>query len=252
MSERERHFRAEEPSGRFTLLLVVGSPPAHAERLRDRRRSVGSARHLEATLSVARAAFAAGGRVVMPSDRGMAPVLAALALDYAAVAATERAEPVAHPLVVADSAGSDPTLAALLAPYAARGAVLHVGRDGEAVRLEQVWDRTKLDPEHPPRHPVTPELLRRWESRMAIFVTPGDEAHRDLLLLREHGVQAVSLAHADPAHVHAWDLHDVALAFREEGADRWTTRERSAREDRAETVPPYAFLAQRLVRDLRG
>ena len=67
----------------------------------------------------------------MPADRGMSPLVASIALDYAALAATEAAEAPTAPLVVVDTGWRDSTLGALLAPLAALGALRHETAEGE-------------------------------------------------------------------------------------------------------------------------
>lgn len=254
MSERSRHFRAAAPSAAFTLLLVATSPAPDPER-RDRAHwaeagVAGSTARFEATLSVARAAFAAGGRVVMPSDRGMSPIVAALALDYAAAPATERSSEPLHPLVVVDSESSDATLAALLAPYAAHGAVAHVGPEGEPVRLEQAWDEVRLDSSPSRRQPVTEQLVERWQPAGAVFVSPHEEAEKELELLQASGIQVAAMAHVDPEHAERWRSHDIMQAFVTEHPGRWADREQAAPGGRRDALEPWAFLAQLLVSTL--
>ena len=64
--------------GRGTILLVADSPP-------EESRSVGTSpagRHV-AIIALARAVFAAGGRIAMPADAGLSALIATIGLEHA-------------------------------------------------------------------------------------------------------------------------------------------------------------------------
>lgn len=253
MSEHHRGFRAIEPHDAFTILLVVPSPkPGYDRGPREFGDRPGSGvasptERFEAVAGVARAAFAPGGRIVMPGDRGMSPIVAAIALDYASLPAAERWVEPSSPLTVVDTEWPDMTLAALLAPYVMRGAVRHVGPDDEPVRLESGWEERELEPSPQRRQPVAPGLIERWAPAGAVFVSPDEKAEREMTLLEERGIPAVAIAHADPESADRWRHRDSVRGMMSERRRRWLERDVGERPRRRADVEPYAYLAQRLI-----
>jgi hypothetical protein len=181
----------------------------------------------------------------MPADRGMAPVAAAIALDYASLPAAERSMEPRFPLTVVDTAYPDDTLAQLLAPYAMRGAVQHVGPNFEPHRLEPGWENGELSPETGSRHPVTSPLLERWNPAAAIFVAPDAQASQDIELFLERGVPFTSIAHTDPRTADEWHRWDAAQIMSGRPR-RWAARDQQERPPVAE-VEPYDYLMQRFI-----
>lgn len=252
MSDARRHeFRAIEPHERFTILLVAASPPVVDPDERGLARGAGGtspAGTIDAVISVARAVLAEGGRIVMPGDRGMSPIVASVALDYAALAATERDKQPPAALVVASTLWPELTLAALLEPYVLRGAVLHVGPDGDPV--EPADDRTyerEIDTSYEHRQPVVPWLIEQWRPAGAVFVAPEADAQHDMELLRDSSIAFAVLAHADAERAKQWREHDAARLMMAERPARWANRDDVKRGPQSEDVVPYAYIAQRLV-----
>jgi hypothetical protein len=249
MTERSA-FRAIEPHDAFTILLVAPSPPEHKTDQEGRREHAGIASmtgRLDAVLSVARAAFAIGGRVVMPGDRGMSPLVAATALDYAPQRATERTTAAHVPLVVVDTQESDRTLADLLAPYVMRGAVLHVGPNGEPPSLDG-WNERESDRSRRPRQPVTPRMLDAWPPDGAVFVAPELHAETEAQLLADRGIPLAAIAHADGRHARHWESRDPLVGIVNERRSVRTERDASSgTQPEADEAQPFAFAAQLLV-----
>ena len=250
---RERHYRARKPDAAFTILVVVGSAPlievTHEDRAEETATAAG---RLEAVLALARATFAVGGRIVMPADRATAPVLAAIALDYAELPATERTAAPTAPLVVVDTGGYDDTLDALLEPYAARGAVLRFGAHGEPLERRR-RERADLDPSAGHRHPVTDELIERWAFAGAVYVSPDDAADDEIRRLDAHGIDVAVLAVADPVERERHRQRDAAGEMLRGRRRRWLPREH-ADAGRRPILPaePYAYVAQRLIAGWTG
>lgn len=251
---RERHYRGIEPRAAFTILAVVGSAPKHSadgERS-DEEEVAATAGRYEAVIAVARATFAVGGRIVMPADRAVAPVVASIALDYAALPATERGHVPPTPLVVADTGGYDDTLDALLEPYAARGAVTRYGAHGEEIETRR-RERRELDPHGAHRHPVTDMLLERWPLAGAVYVSPDDAADDEIGRLEARGIQVAVLALDDPYERERHGHRDAARRMMEGRRRRWLPREEREKGRRPVPPPePYAYVAQRLVAGWTG
>jgi hypothetical protein len=244
----ERHYRALARDVSFTILVVVGSAPVVEVTYEDRAEETATAAgRFEAVLAVARATFAIGGSIVMPADRATAPVLAAIALDYAELPATERMAAPTAPLMVVDTGGYDDTLDALLEPYAVRGAVLRYGADGELLQRRR-RERRELDPSAGLRHPVTDQLIERWPLAGAVYVSPDAPADDEIGRLESRGVRVAVLAVADPIERERHWRRDVAGEMMRDRRRRWLPREHA--EAGRRPVPPaepYAYVAQRLI-----
>jgi hypothetical protein len=246
---REHHYRALGPHAAFTILAVVGSAPVVKGGQEDRwdERMATAADRYEAILAVARATFAVGGRIVMPADRAIAPVVASIALDYAELPATERTVAPTTPLAVIDTGGYDDTLDALLQPYAARGAVTRYDADGEPMATRPREPR-ELDPSAGHRHPVTDALIERWQLAGAVYVSPDDAAADEIGRLEARGIEVAVLALDDPLESERHGHRDAVRRMMQDRRRRWLPREH-AEAGRRPMPPaePYAYVAQRLI-----
>lgn len=241
-------FRAIEPHRGFAVLMAASPPP----QIRDRRPGAASpSLRQEAIVSLARAVFAVGGQLVMMGDPDVAPIVAAVALDYAAAPSAERSARPVTPLVVVESDGDDPSLRALMGPYVLRDAVEYVGSDGELVAPEGRLSETNLRQAR--RHPLSPWVIERFELRGAVFIGADAEASGDIEELRSRGVRVAVLTATvlDGDRAEAWADLDPARDFVEARLDRWSERDDRPRGS-SEDVVPYPFVMQRLVAEWAG
>ena len=244
MNDAVRHFRPLEPHGRFTLLLVAPAPASR--KLGDDERRTASTiagARLGALISVTRAAFAAGGRIVMPSDRGMSPIVAGIALDYARAQVTETRRAAEPPLVVVDTQWEDLVLATHLAPYAQRGAVVHLGPNNEPVTPDGAWTEPELDLSRASRQLVSEGLLEFWKLAGAVFIGAGDEAEDEMRLLERRGHDVATIAASDDPR--RPDERDAVRRIMGDRPRRWADRD--DRPGRPADIEPWAFVAQQLM-----
>ena len=249
------------PQRPFSVLFAVWAP---STREVPRRSAPSPALRHEAIVSAARAVFALGGELVVPADPDVAPLLAAIALDFTASPTAEGDRRPRRPLTVVETGGPDPFIRSRLAPYAARGAVRYVlPLDDEVI----IADDRHLPRGLRRRHAVTPELLAEHRLVGAIFISPHRDADVEMRLLQEHGVEVAVLmdtidredlaqsrrgperpdAESPDSLWEQWSLRDPTLdILGDVGGDRWTEHE-GQRRDRRSAVTPYAYIVQALI-----
>lgn len=241
-------FRAIEPHRGFTVLLAAWPPP----QTRDRRPGVASpSLRQEAIVSLARAVFAVGGQLVMMGDADVAPVVAAVALDYATAPSAERSARPVTPLVVVESGGEDPSLRALMWPYVLHDAVEYVDANREPVAAEQRFPETSLRQAR--RHPLPPWVVERFEPRGAVFIGADAQASAEIEGLQSRGVRVAVLTATvlDDGRAETWADLDPAREFARGRSDRWSERDERPRNGSGEVVP-FPFVMQRLVAEWTG
>jgi hypothetical protein len=255
-------LRPIPPREAFSVVLAAWPPPTD-----DRRRRPGlvppALRH-EAIVAAARAVFALGGHLVVTGDSYVAPVLAAVALDYTPAHAIELVERPPALLTVIESGGHDMTLRALLAPYVHRQAARYVDVEGRALELDAELVTAELGGYR--RHPLRPWIIDRFRPRGAIFVSPHAEAEQEIEMLAAQGVGLAVLTdtvpYAEDAERWSWAdptrevIGDIPLdRWKEEGGEpRRDTEPPERRPDDldqsrppAGVATPYAFVLQRLI-----
>jgi hypothetical protein len=225
------HPLAYPQLGAPPVLLAAGFPAEHEE-------DVPAAQLLEieeAVLSLTRAAFAQGRRIVLPADRIVAPLVAEIATEYALPPRTEEVERSLRSLVVvAFTSGHDDRLQEALA---------ELGDVVEAAIFPAAEER-----QYTGRHRITRDTLELGASRMVVI---GGEPGilEDLELARERGLEQVAIGPT---------LVGAALEANLEGSDvvRRLLAEVGAEEGRwdagAGEPTPYPFVMQRLLADWAG
>jgi hypothetical protein len=243
-------LRAIEPHRAFTVLLSAW-PPGPERRERPGQ-ATATERH-DAIVGIARAVFALGAELVVPADPDTAPVVAAVALDYATPPAAERGEPAPSPLSLMETERPEPELRAMMTPYIALGGVRYLDPDGEVVAPDPVWATRRLESLEHVRHAVTDGLVEAMRPRVAVFVSATASAERDMSVLDAHGVPIAVLSSTvdDPVLAERWSSSDpTEYLLREGRRGRWT--ERAAGEDPFGAAPsrlPYGYIVQRLILD---
>lgn len=236
-----------DPGDRFAVLL--SSWPAGEAGLSGLRAVL---EQQEALLSLARAVFGAGGRLVLPADRTVAPLVAELALDYAAPPQAERREAPVEPVLVAETREPDERLRLNLARLSLRKAVGYVDADGEPVAMQ--WQREAeethgFDGEarwaEPRRQPLTLDLIERVHPVGAVVLSPGERAlgELEMLLTADIRVAVFAAGQAFRDRFGRFDRTEELLA----GVDPEGRRRARAGERERRAPVPYAFLMQRLV-----
>lgn len=244
-----RSFRPTALRKGATILLVADSP----QRLGRPGLDTPVARR-EAIISLARATFAVGAAVAVPLDVDVAPLLGRLALDYVAPRVAEsRGEPAPVPLVtVMETSFTSEPARRLLAPLAARGAISLIDPEGQGVRLE-----TSAEPEPEiaglsdiARQPITPRMVELVHPDFAVLINPGRRMIEEVSVLRGAQVPSFRFGAEDvedrftPSFL---EVNDPTVRLLE-----GTTRSPWAEEDDVPpgahlSIPPYAYLMQRLV-----
>jgi hypothetical protein len=247
---RSLHPRAFHPG--LTVLLVADPPSP------DRRGGAEppAARH-EALVALARAVFAAGGRIALPADADIALVIGTVALDYAQPPVAERrAEAVPSPLIVIETGAVQHSARALLAPLAARGALRYVDAEGAVVLLDPGAPSGRELPEHDEessRQRVTPGMVQAIRPTAAVFISPGRRALLDLVVLRDHDVPTVIFRDGileEGLVMEFTGTEDPTQRLLPETPEgRWS---RPLREQEPGHSRPYAYLMQRLVAEWTG
>jgi hypothetical protein len=255
-------LRPIEPTARFSVVLAVWPPTGAGDR---RPGLVSPALRHEAIVAAARAVFALGGRLVTVGDTDVAPVLAAVALDYSPVHAMESAHRPPSPLTVIESDGRDETLRALLAPYVHRQVLQYLDAEGEGLELDGEPQRTAELGEYR-RHPLRSWILERFAPRGAIFIAPHGQAEEEIEMLAAKGVDVAVLADTAPyvGDAERWrDRDPMRELIGDVPLDRWTEQGGLRRDgegahelwlehpdeprSRAGVPMPYAFVLQRLI-----
>jgi hypothetical protein len=247
---RDRSLLPRAPRPGFTILLVADSPPADTSRRGDAESP--AARH-EALTSLARAVFAAGGRMVLPADDDVALLVGTVALDYAQPAVAERrGEASPSPLIVMETGEPEHPARALLAPLAVRGALRYLDAEGSEVDLDLGTRPADRDgsAEVRPRRGITPALIQVASPVAAVFISPARGALLDWGVLREHQVPVLvfrdSILEAGVAAEFGDAEDPTPRLLGDTQGDRWSGRRR---DDSFQPAAPYAYLMQRIVEE---
>ena len=246
-------------------MLLVADPP------REGVTREPPAMRPEALVALGRAVFAQGGRVVVPADDYVAPLLATVALAYVGDPVAERRGKASAPppLVVAESNEHEHPARRWLAPLSFRGAIAYRDVSGARVDLRGAFPGPQDLPEDPElraevqdrnawqnqersqRDRVTPYFLSRLESVTAVVIFGASEGTtQELMLLADlrrptfvfspEGIESAVLARVD--------ARNPIEEFEFSRETRWG----APPDDSSPGAVPYPFVMQRLVADLIG
>lgn len=238
-----------EQSG-LTVLLVAESAATSVRRAPDH-----STARWEAVIALARATFAVGGRLAVPVDADIAPLVGTLALDYVQLRAAEwkggRPPP---PVVVLETRPSEPARL-LLAPLVQRGAVRFVDQHGESLEPIASTERELAGIGDVGRQPVTPEMIDVVQPTLAVLIGADRHTVEDAATVRARGTPTFAFE-TDPTDEELrrrlTDAEIVDPSGRLlEGTSSSPWGDRKHAPGQPEWAPPYAFLMQRLIAEHR-
>jgi hypothetical protein len=246
-----RRLRPSSEWTRFTVLLIADPPAERSDPATD-----GPAGRHEALVALARAVFAAGGRIALPADPGVTLVLATVGLEYAAARPAERREETGPPpVLVVETGPAHQRPRNLLAPLVARGVVEYRDGDGEVVPASELAipgpDAIGLTLRG--RDPISPSFVENTQPDRAVLLSSGRATLQDAEVLRGFGVPMVALQDTmqDPQTREdlSWieDPSERLLSGRRR--NRWAHDDEDA--DRPPPMP-YAYVMQRLVAEWFG
>ena len=210
-----------------------------------------AARH-EAVVALARAVFAAGGRIALPADAGVTLVVASVGLEYAPARPAERRADAAPPSVLVMETGTGHQRPRnLLAPLAARGVVEYRASDGHVLSVMELLQPgpSESNGSDRGRDLITSGFLETARPDGAVLLSSGRATVQDLEVLRGSGVRVMVLRGTARDPLTREELSGIAdpterlLSGRR--GNRWTREGEDA--DQPSGPVPYAYLMQRIV-----
>lgn len=241
-SFRPHPFRSD-----LTILLIADSPPAE-----PRTGFQTPLARREALISVARATFAAGGRLAVPLDVDAALLIGTLALDYQEPRAAEQhgEPPVPRVTVMQNGSTSEPARR-LLAPLGARGAIRLVDEQGEGVVLDASPEAEIDGLSDVSRHMLTSSMVQAVQPTFAVLINPESRVSEEASVLREGNVPTFSFSEGAlddeaPAWFTEFGVEDPTRRLLE-GTTQSPWQEEDVEPGSGYRVPPYAYLMQRLI-----